>query len=155
MAKHQTRGQCIVAAETIALTGPNSLLTCFPWGRRTSNHNLGPVRQRLERISNPPTAFTAARETITAQHCPVNEALWRRDEVGLKQIRSYALEESRTQEGDMRKLIFGFLLIAIASIGFYSLISASLAAARDARPATFAERFAPALKSTDTTGLRK
>jgi hypothetical protein len=55
----------------------------------------------------------------------------------------------------MRKLIFGFLLIATASIGFYSLISASLAAARDARPATFAERFAPALKSTDTTGLRK
>ncbi len=85
----------------------------------------------------------------------MNEALWRRDEVGLKQIRSYTLGESRTQEGDMRKLIFGFLLIAIASIGFYSLITASLAAARDARPATFAERFAPALKSTDTTGLRK
>jgi hypothetical protein len=55
----------------------------------------------------------------------------------------------------MRKLIFGFVLIAIATVGFYSLISASLAAARDARPATFAERFAPVLKSTDTTGLRK
>jgi hypothetical protein len=47
----------------------------------------------------------------------------------------------------MRTLIFGSVLIAIAAAGFYSLISASLAAARDARPATFAERFAPALKS--------
>ncbi len=55
----------------------------------------------------------------------------------------------------MRTLIFGFVLIAVASVGFYSLISSSLAAARDARPATFAERFAPALKSTDTVGLRK
>jgi hypothetical protein len=65
------------------------------------------------------------------------------------------LVESSTQEGDMRTLIFGFVLIAVASVGFYSLISASLAAARDARPATFAERFAPVLKSTDTVGLRK
>jgi hypothetical protein len=47
----------------------------------------------------------------------------------------------------MRTLIFGSVLIAIAATGFYSLISASLAAARDARPATFSERFAPALKS--------
>lgn len=55
----------------------------------------------------------------------------------------------------MRNLVFGFVLIAVASAGFYSLISASLAASRDARPATFAERFAPALKSTDVAGLRK
>jgi hypothetical protein len=55
----------------------------------------------------------------------------------------------------MRTLIFGSVLIAVAAIGFYSLISASLAAARDARPATFAERFAPALKSVDAGGLRK
>ena len=47
----------------------------------------------------------------------------------------------------MRKLIFGFVLVAVASAGFYTLISASLAAARDARPATFAERFAPVLKA--------
>lgn len=47
----------------------------------------------------------------------------------------------------MRTLIFGSVLIAIAAAGFYSLISASLAAARDARPATFSERFAPVLKS--------
>jgi hypothetical protein len=46
----------------------------------------------------------------------------------------------------MRKLIFGFVLVAVASAGCYSLISASLAAARDARPATFAERFDAALK---------
>jgi hypothetical protein len=55
----------------------------------------------------------------------------------------------------MRNLIFGSVLIAFAAVGFYSLISASLAAARDARPATFAERFAPALKAADTAGLRK
>ena len=55
----------------------------------------------------------------------------------------------------MRTLIFGSVLIAIAAIGFYSLISASLAAARDARPATFSERFAPALKSADAAGLRR
>jgi hypothetical protein len=55
----------------------------------------------------------------------------------------------------MRALVFGSILIAIASIGFYSLISASLAAARDARPATFSERFAPVLKSVDAAGLRK
>ena len=85
----------------------------------------------------------------------MNETLWGSDEVWRKQIRSLAQKESSTQEGGMRKMIFGFALIAVASIGFYSLISASLAAARDARPATFAERFAPALKSTDTTGLRK
>jgi hypothetical protein len=52
----------------------------------------------------------------------------------------------------MRTLIFGSVLIAI---GFYSLISASLAAAREARPATFSERFAPVLKSADAAGLRR
>jgi hypothetical protein len=41
----------------------------------------------------------------------------------------------------MRKLIFGTVLLAIASIGSYALISASMAAARDAKAATFAERF--------------
>lgn len=47
----------------------------------------------------------------------------------------------------MRSLIFSALLLAVASVGFHALISASLAAARDARAATFAERFAPALTS--------
>jgi hypothetical protein len=45
----------------------------------------------------------------------------------------------------MRSFIFGAVLLAVASVGFYSLISASLAAARDSRAATFSERFAPAL----------
>jgi hypothetical protein len=47
----------------------------------------------------------------------------------------------------MRSLIFSALLLAIASAGFHALISASLAAARDAKAATFSERFAPALAS--------
>jgi hypothetical protein len=85
----------------------------------------------------------------------VNETLRRGHEVALKQGAAYLGVESSTQEGDMRNFIFGSVLIAVAAVGFYSLISASLAAARDARPATFAERFAPALKSTDTTGLRR
>jgi hypothetical protein len=41
----------------------------------------------------------------------------------------------------MRSLIFGAVLIAVASVGFYALISSSLAAARDARAASFSERF--------------
>jgi hypothetical protein len=46
----------------------------------------------------------------------------------------------------MRTLIFGAILIAVAAAGFHTLISSSLAAARDARAATFSERFAPVLK---------
>ena len=46
----------------------------------------------------------------------------------------------------MRRLIFGVALLAVASVGFHTFISASLAAARDARATTFAERFAPALE---------
>jgi hypothetical protein len=42
----------------------------------------------------------------------------------------------------MRGLIFSAVLIAVASAG-YVLVSASLAATRDAKPATFSERFAP------------
>jgi hypothetical protein len=45
----------------------------------------------------------------------------------------------------MRTLIFGAILIAVAAAGFNTLISASLAAARDAKAATFSERFAPVL----------
>jgi hypothetical protein len=46
----------------------------------------------------------------------------------------------------MRKVIFSaILLAAVAAVGFYTLIPASLTAARDDRPATFAERFAPAI----------
>ncbi|SDI02089.1 hypothetical protein SAMN05444171_5503 [Bradyrhizobium lablabi] len=52
-----------------------------------------------------------------------------------------------TMESDMRTLIFGAVLLAVATVGFHTLISASLAAARDAKAATFSERFAPALRS--------
>jgi hypothetical protein len=47
----------------------------------------------------------------------------------------------------MRNLIFGAILLAIAAIGFHTLISSSLAAARDAKAATFSERFAPVLNA--------
>jgi hypothetical protein len=46
----------------------------------------------------------------------------------------------------MRTLVFGAILIAVAAAGFHTLISSSLAAAREAKPATFSERFAPVLK---------
>lgn len=45
----------------------------------------------------------------------------------------------------MRTLIFGAILLAVGSAGFHTMISSSLAAARDDKPATFAERFAPIL----------
>jgi hypothetical protein len=46
----------------------------------------------------------------------------------------------------MRKVILSaILLAAVAAVGFHTLIPASLTAARDDRPATFAERFEPAL----------
>jgi len=48
----------------------------------------------------------------------------------------------------MRTLIFGIILLAVASSSFHYFISASLSVARDAKAATFSERFAPALKST-------
>jgi hypothetical protein len=43
----------------------------------------------------------------------------------------------------MRTLIFGVVLLTVAAAGFNT--SASVAAARDARAATFSERFAPVL----------
>ena len=52
------------------------------------------------------------------------------------------------EEIKMRSLIFGALLLAAGSLLFHGLISASLAAAREGKPATFAERFAPVLKPT-------
>jgi hypothetical protein len=36
-------------------------------------------------------------------------------------------------------------LLAAGFVGFHTMISSSLAAARDTRPATFAERFVPIL----------
>ncbi|MET4038348.1 hypothetical protein ABIC03_000033 [Bradyrhizobium sp. RT6a] len=50
----------------------------------------------------------------------------------------------------MRKLFFGAALLAIAFVGCSTIISAALSAARDAKAATFSERFAPALKSASS-----
>ena len=47
----------------------------------------------------------------------------------------------------MRSLMFGACLLAVAVVGFHSMISSALTAARDDRAATFSERFAPALKT--------
>ena len=45
----------------------------------------------------------------------------------------------------MRTMIFGAILLAVAAAGSHTLISSSIAAARDAKAATFSERFAPVL----------
>ncbi|MET4279956.1 MULTISPECIES: hypothetical protein [unclassified Bradyrhizobium] len=50
----------------------------------------------------------------------------------------------------MRKLFFGAVLLPIAFVGYSTIISAALSAARDAKAATFSERFAPALKSASS-----
>jgi hypothetical protein len=47
----------------------------------------------------------------------------------------------------MRRLMFGACLLAVAIVGFHTLISSAHVAGRDARAATFSERFAPALKT--------
>jgi hypothetical protein len=47
----------------------------------------------------------------------------------------------------MRNLVFGGCLIAVAFIGFHSMVSGALMAAQEAKAATFSERFAPALKT--------
>ncbi|GLR86118.1 hypothetical protein [Bradyrhizobium iriomotense] len=44
----------------------------------------------------------------------------------------------------MRRFVFAAALLAVATVGFHTFLSASLGAARDAKAATFAERFAPA-----------
>jgi hypothetical protein len=41
----------------------------------------------------------------------------------------------------MRTLIFSVVLMAAAAAGFYTFVSASIAASREAKPATFSERF--------------
>ena len=50
----------------------------------------------------------------------------------------------------MRNLVFGAVVLAVASVGFNTLITSSLAAARDAKAATFSERCAPVLKLAAT-----
>ena len=46
----------------------------------------------------------------------------------------------------MRGLMLGACLLAVAFLGFHNLISSALEG-RDAKAATFSERFAPALKT--------
>ena len=41
----------------------------------------------------------------------------------------------------MRTLILSMVLLAVVSAGFYTLVSASIAASRDTKTATFSERF--------------
>jgi hypothetical protein len=43
------------------------------------------------------------------------------------------------------RTMFGAILLVAVSLGLYATISTSLAASRDTRPATFAERFAPVM----------
>jgi hypothetical protein len=43
------------------------------------------------------------------------------------------------------RTVFGAILLVAVSFGLYVTISTSLAAARDVRAATFAERFAPVM----------
>ena len=59
-----------------------------------------------------------------------------------------SVAERPYEEGGMRTVIFGAILLAIASAVFHNLISTSLVAAQEAKAATFSERFAPCLKST-------
>jgi hypothetical protein len=55
-------------------------------------------------------------------------------------------DQTPDKEPPMRNLLFVAILFALAAAGLYS-ISFSVAAARDARPATFSERFAPVLQT--------
>ena len=54
----------------------------------------------------------------------------------------------------MRRLMFGACLLAVAIVGFSTLISSALVAAQDAKAATFSERSAPALKTPSGRGLQ-
>lgn len=47
----------------------------------------------------------------------------------------------------MRGLILSIVLLAVACAGFYTFISASIAASRDTKAATFSERFDAAFPS--------
>jgi len=80
-------------------------------------------------------------------HSALNETVFRLDEGVLKQSRCTLGVTNSHKEGSMRNLIFSAVLLAVAAVGFHALISASIAASRDARAATFSERFAPALAS--------
>jgi hypothetical protein len=50
----------------------------------------------------------------------------------------------------MRTLIFDAILLTVAAVGFRGPIWSSFAAVRDARAATFSQRFAPVLNQMKT-----
>ena len=82
-----------------------------------------------------------------SQHAPVNETICRIREAFLKQSSlKMATRPTLTRERQMRSFIFGVILVAVAAVGFHTFLSSSLAAARDAKAATFSERFAPVIK---------
>jgi hypothetical protein len=58
----------------------------------------------------------------------------------------YERDRFHHQGGHMRSLVFGAVLIAVAAVGFQTLIAGALAAARHDRPATFSERFTAVYK---------
>ena len=79
-------------------------------------------------------------------HIALSETIFAPREAVLKHGPSICWGVKPIEEGSMRRLVFGTLLLAIASVGSYALITASLAAARDAKAATFSERFAAVYK---------
>jgi hypothetical protein len=81
-----------------------------------------------------------------APHSVVNEAFCGAHEAFLKQSR-LTLSRAKAHKG-ARNAYQDFRphLIAVAAAGFLTLISSSLAAARESKAATFSERFAPVLK---------
>lgn len=83
----------------------------------------------------------------SSKHSAVNETLCRVCEAFLKQSHLTFCGVYRLGSSKMRSFAFGVVLIAVAAVGFHILISSSLAAARDAKPASFSERFDPVLKS--------
>ena len=78
-------------------------------------------------------------------HSAVNETICRRRRNRPETKRSYLPLIALMAEEKMRSLIFGALALAVVAAGFGALISSSVAAVRNARSATFSERFAPVL----------
>jgi hypothetical protein len=78
----------------------------------------------------------------------LSETDFRADEAVLKQSHPTLCVVGLPEGGSkMRTLIFSIVLLAVAAAGFYTLVSASIAASRDTKAATFAERFDAALPS--------
>jgi hypothetical protein len=68
-------------------------------------------------------------------------------QIAISDREHFSTTQQCSEQGQMRRLMFGACLLAVAIVGFHTLISSALVAARDARAATFSQRFAPALKT--------